>query len=280
MKARNLAILGVLASQGYCISSALAISTVPQEWQITLPTPVTDVARHMQSFNTLLLAIIVPIVIFVMCLLIWVMFRYRENSNPVPSKTSHNTMIEVIWTIVPVLILVVIAIPSFRILFEQYSFPKADVTIKATGRQWYWSYEYPDVKGVSFDSNLVDPADLKPGQIRNLSVDNAVVVPVNKVVQVLITGGDVIHQWVVPSFGSRADGVPGRMNRTWFRATETGTFYGQCSALCGQGHAFMPIEVRVVPEDEYNAWVQNKQKAASLSQGKLADAGQPNQVRN
>ena len=128
------------------------------------------------------------------------------------------------------------------------------------------------MKGVSFDSNLVDPADLKPGQIRNLSVDNAVYVPVNKVVQVLITGGDVIHQWVVPSFGSRADGVPGRVNRTWFRATETGTFYGQCSALCGQGPAFMPIEVKVVPENEYNAWIQNKQKSAALSQGKLADA--------
>src|SRR5215475_849911 len=219
---------------------ALAFEGVPRAWQIDLPQAATPVMESMRSFNTLLLAIIIPIVIFVMGLLLWVMIRYRESANPVPSKLSHNSTIEVLWTIVPVLILVIIAIPSFRILFRQFDFPKPDVVVKATGKQWNWAYEYPDGK-VSFDSYPIDDKDLKPGQLRNLSVDNEMVVPVNKVVQVLVTGGDVIHQWAVPAFGSRADGIPGRNNRTWFKVTEPGTYYGQCSALCGERHYFMPI---------------------------------------
>jgi cytochrome c oxidase subunit II len=177
----------------------------------------------------------------------------------------------VLWTILPVLILVMIAIPSFRLLFRQFDFPKADVVVKATGKQWYWSYEYPDAK-ISFDSFPIEEKDLKPGQLRNLSVDNEMVVPVEKVVQVLITGGDVIHQWVVPSFGSRADGIPGRINRTWFVAKERGVYYGECSALCGQGHPYMPIAVRVVSEDEYKRWVGEKQKSASLDKNRTAAA--------
>jgi cytochrome c oxidase subunit 2 len=197
------------------------------------------------------------------------MVRYRESANPVPSKLSHNTTIEVLCTIVPVLILVIIAIPSFRLLFAQFDFPKPDVVVKATGKQWYWSYEYPDDK-LSFDSYPVDEKDLKPGQLRNLAVDNEVVVPVNKVVQVLITGADVIHQWVIPAFGSRADAIPGRVNRTWFLAKEQGVYYGECSALCGQGHPYMPIAVKVVSEDEYRKWVSDKQKTASLQSGRVA----------
>lgn len=227
--------------------------------------------NSMKSFNDLLLVIIVAITAFVMALLAWVMIRYRESANPVPSRLSHNTTIEVLWTIIPVLVLVVIAIPSFRLLFRQFDFPKADVVVKATGKQWYWSYEYPDDK-VAFNSYPIDEKDLKPGQIRNLSVDNEMVVPVNKVVQVLITGGDVIHQWVVPSFGSRADGIPGRINRTWFLAKETGTYYGECSALCGQGHSYMPIAVKVVSDGDYRAWISDKQKSASLERNKVAAA--------
>jgi len=225
----------------------------------------------MKSFNDLVLIIIVAIVLFVMGLLAWVMFRYRESVNPVPSRLSHNTTLEVLWTIVPVLVLVVIAIPSFRLLFRQFDFPKPDVVVKATGKQWYWSYEYPDAK-VAFDSYPIDDKDLKPGQLRNLAVDNEMVVPVNKVVQVLITGGDVIHQWVVPSFGTRADGIPGRINRTWFIAREPGIYYGECSALCGQGHAYMPIAVKVVNDDEFGKWISDKQKSASLDKNQVATA--------
>ncbi len=227
--------------------------------------------ESMQSFNTLLLAIIISIVALVFGLLLWVMFRYRESASPTPSKLSHNTAIEVIWTIVPVLILIVIAIPSFRLLFYQFDFPKADVVVKATGKQWYWSYEYPEDK-IAFDSFPIDEKDLKPGQLRNLSVDKEMVVPVNKIVQVLITGADVVHQWAVPAFGSRADAIPGRVNRTWFIVKEPGIYYGGCSALCGQGHAYMPIAVKAVSEREYRDWITSRQKTASSVSGQLANA--------
>ncbi len=272
MKARVLLFVSCLCSAIFWHGhSAFAAIGAPSDWQINLPHSVTPMLDSMKSFNELVLIIIVAIVLFVMGLLAWVMIRYRESANPVPSRLSHNTTLEVLWTIVPVLILVVIAIPSFRLLFRQFDFPKADVVVKATGKQWYWSYEYPEAK-VSFNSYPIEEKDLKPGQIRNLSVDNEMVVPVNKVVQVLITGGDVIHQWVVPSFGSRADGIPGRINRTWFFATELGVYYGQCSALCGQGHDFMPIAVKVVSDEEFSKWISDKQKSANLGKNQMAAA--------
>ncbi len=273
MKARTSAracLTGLATLTGF--QKAFAFEGVPHEWQIDLSPAASPIMESMRSFNTLLLAIIVPIVIFVLALLVWVMIRYRESANPVPSRLSHNTTVEVLWTIVPVLILVVIAIPSFRLLFRQYDYPKADVVVKAIGKQWFWSYEYPDEK-VAFDSYIVDDKDLKPGQLRNLAVDNEMVVPVDKVVQVLTTGADVIHQWVVPAFGSRVDAIPGRVNRTWFLAKETGTYYGQCSALCGQGHAYMPIAVKVVSEDEYRKWLTAKQQTANAQPARLALAG-------
>jgi len=251
--------------------SAFATIGAPSDWQIDLPDSVTPMLDQMKSFNELVLIIIVAIVLFVMGLLAWVMIRYRESANPVPSRLSHNTTLEVLWTIVPVLVLVLIAIPSFRLLFHQFDFPKPDVVVKATGKQWYWSYEYPDAK-VAFDSYPIDDKDLKPGQLRNLSVDNEMVVPVNKVVQVLITGGDVIHQWAVPSFGTRADGIPGRINRTWFIAREPGIYYGECSALCGQGHAYMPIAVKVVSDEDFGKWISDKQKSASLNKSQVVAA--------
>jgi cytochrome c oxidase subunit II len=270
MNARIVAAAAVCAVATFAeFQKALAFEGVPQAWQIDLPQAATPVMEAMRSFNTLLLAIIIPIVIFVMALLAWVMIRYRESANPVPSKLSHNSTIEVLWTIIPVLILVIIAVPSFRILFRQFDFQKPDVVVKATGEQWQWAYEYPQDK-VTFKSYPIDDKDLKPGQLRNLSVDNEMVVPVNKVVQVLVTGKDVIHQWVVPAFGSRVDAIPGRMNRTWFMATETGTYYGQCSALCGQGHAYMPIAVKVVSEDEYRKWLAAKQQTAATDLARLA----------
>jgi len=272
MKARVLSFVPILCLAIFAhVPNAFAAIGAPQDWQVNLPHSVTPMLDSMKSFNELLLIIIVPIVLFVLGLLVWVMFKYNETANPVPSRLSHNTTLEVLWTIVPVLILVVIAIPSFRLLFRQFDFPKADVVVKATGKQWFWSYEYPDAK-VAFDSYPVEDKDLKPGQLRNLAVDNEMVVPVNKVVQVLITGGDVIHQWVVPSFGTRADGIPGRINRTWFIAREPGVYYGECSALCGQGHAYMPIAVKVVSDEEFGKWISDKQKSAGLNNNQLATA--------
>jgi len=185
--------------------------------------------------------------------------KFNARANPTPSRTTHNTAIEVLWTVVPVLILVTIAIPSFRLLFLQLNMPKADVTVKATGKQWFWSYSYPDEK-FEFDSLMVQDKDLKQGQLRLLTVDNEMVVPVNKVVHVLTIGADVIHAFAVPSFGIKIDSIPGRINETWFRAEREGTYHGQCSELCGKDHAFMPIVVRVVNEKDYTAWVEQAKK--------------------
>ena len=200
------------------------------------------------------------IALFVLVLLITVMVKFNARSNPVPSRTTHNTTIEVLWTVVPVLILVTIAVPSFRLLFFQLNVPKADVTVKATGKQWFWSYSYPDSK-FEFDSLLAcDQERTKCEQPRLLAVDNEMVVPVNKVVHVLTTGSDVIHAFAVPAFGIKIDAIPGRINETWFKAEREGKYYGQCSELCGKDHAFMPIVVRVVNEKDYSAWLEDAKK--------------------
>jgi cytochrome c oxidase subunit 2 len=197
-------------------------------------------------------------------LLVIIIVRFNTRANPVPSRTTHYTPIEIIWTIVPVVILAAVAVPSFRLLFVELDVPKPDITIKATGKQWFWSYSYPDNGNFEFDSLMIAEKDLKPGQPRLLTVDNEMVVPVNKVVHVLVTGADVIHSFTVPSFGIRIDAVPGRVNDTWFKATVTGRFYGQCSELCGKDHSFMPISVRVVNDSEFTAWAaQAKQKYAT-----------------
>lgn len=241
----------------------------PTPWEMGLQTPVTPIAHAMHSFHDLLLAIITCIVLLVLALMFWVVFRFREKRNPTPSRTSHNTLVEVIWTIIPVLILVVIAVPSFRLLKDQLTLPQADVVIKATGHQWYWSYEYPeDQGGFSFDSNMAQ--DKEP---RLLAVDNEVVLPVNKTIRVQVTASDVIHAFAVPSFGVKIDAIPGRLNETWFRAEKEGVFYGQCSLICGQNHAFMPVAIRIVSEDAYKKWLQEaKAKFASNSGARLASA--------
>jgi cytochrome c oxidase subunit 2 len=212
--------------------------------------------REITEFHNLVLIIITAITAFVMVLLLIVMVRFNARTNPVPSRTTHNTLIELVWTIAPILILLTIAIPSFRLLYFQRNLPEADMTIKATGVQWNWRYEYPDHGGFEYDSYLVEDEDLQPGQPRLLTVDNDVVVPVNKTVRVIVTADDVIHNWAMPSFGIKMDAVPGRLNETWFRAEQTGTFHGQCSELCGIRHAYMPITVRVVSEEEFAAWLE------------------------
>lgn len=236
----------------------------PRSWQLGFQQAATPIAEQIHTFHNFLLVLITVISVFVLGLMIYVALRFNENSNPKPSKTTHNTMLEVLWTVIPIVILLVIAVPSFRLLYAQYDFPKADLTIKAIGNQWYWTYEYPDQDNLTFDAILVEDADLKPGEPRLLTTDNEVVVPVNKNIHVLVTATDVLHNWTVPAFGVKVDAVPGRILRTWFRAEKTGTFYGQCSELCGSRHAFMPIKVRVVSEAEFASWLEEaKEKFAS-----------------
>jgi cytochrome c oxidase subunit 2 len=235
----------------------------PSPWQLGLQQAASPIMESIISFHTGLLVVITLITVFVLALLIIVMVKFNAKANPVPSKTTHNTMLEVAWTVVPVLILVGIAVPSFRLLFHQLDIPKADLTVKATGKQWYWTYSYPDNGPFEFDSLLLKDGERKADQPRLLAVDNEMVVPVNKVVRVLTTATDVIHAFAVPSFGIKIDSIPGRINETWFKATKEGMYYGQCSELCGRDHAFMPIAVRVVSEQAFATWVaQAKQKFA------------------
>ena len=241
------------------MGAALAATGQPEPWQLGLQKGVTPVMDNIIWFHDFLLYLIVAITLFVLALLVIVAVKFNARSNPVPSRTTHNTTIEVIWTVVPVLILVMIAVPSFRLLFHQLNIPKADVTVKATGKQWFWSYSYPDSK-FEFDSLMLQDKDRKPGQPRLLAVDNEMVVPVNKVVRVLTIGADVIHSFAVPSFGIKIDAIPGRINETWFKAEREGMYYGQCSELCGKDHAFMPIAIRVVNDRDYTAWLEQAKK--------------------
>ena len=231
--------------------------------QIGFQEAVTPIAAEIHWFhNDIVLPIITVICLFVAALLLICIFRFNERANPVPSKTTHHTGLEVAWTILPVLLLVIIAIPSFRLLTRQLEIPPADLTSKATGKQWYWSYDYPKDQngGFEFDSLPKGDADLQPGDLRLLAVDNEAVVPVGKVVRVQVTGADVIHSFVVQSLGIRMDAVPGRLNETWFKAEREGIYYGECSKLCGKDHSFMPIAVRVVSQEQYEAWLQDAKK--------------------
>jgi cytochrome c oxidase subunit 2 len=251
---------------------ALAGEGQPSPWQMTFQNAATPIMEQITSFHRFVNIIIICIALFVLGLLIYVMVRFNEERNPQPSRTTHNTVLEIAWTVIPVLILVSIAIPSFRLLFAQYDFPKADLTVTATASQWYWTYEYPDY-GITFASIIVQDADLKPGQPRLLTVDHELVVPVNKNVIVQVKAVDVIHDWAVPSFGIKIDAVPGRLQRTWFRAERTGMFYGQCSELCGRNHAFMPISVHVVSDEEFAEWLAKHKSSASLGDaGNVATA--------
>ena len=232
------------------------LSNEPKDWQLGFQKAASQGMEDIVWFHDyMLLPIITAITVFVLFLLLYTCVRYRASKNKVASTTSHNTLIEVLWTLIPCLILIVMAVPSFKVLYSQDTIPKADVTIKAVGYQWYWGYEYPD-ENIIFESYMVDEKDLKENQPRLLTVDNEVYVPVNKVVKVMITANDVLHAWALPSFGVKRDAVPGRINETWFKADRTGTFYGQCSELCGIKHAFMPITVNVVTEEEYKKWLE------------------------
>jgi len=262
-------LLGLTVAGMALASGGAALGDQPKPWEITLQEAATPVMENIISFHNLLLVIITVITLFVLALLVIVVVKFNAKANPVPSRTTHNTLIEVAWTLIPVLILVAIAVPSFRLLFQQLDIPKADLTVKATGKQWYWSYSYPDNGKFEFDSLMA--ADKQP---RLLGVDNEMVVPVNKVIRVQTTGADVIHAFAVPSFGIKIDSIPGRLNETWFKATKVGVYYGQCSELCGKDHAFMPIAVRVVNDQEFASWVEAaKKKFATNPASTFAAAG-------
>jgi cytochrome c oxidase subunit 2 len=262
----GLAVAGVALVTG---GAAFAELGQPAPWEYKLQEAATPVMEQIIWFHNLLFWLITIITLFVLALLVMIVVKFNAKANPVPSRTTHNTLIEVAWTLIPVLILVGIAVPSFRLLFLQLDIPKADLTVKVTGKQWYWSYAYPDNGKFEFDSLLAQ--DKMP---RLLGVDNEMVVPVNKVVRIQTTGADVIHSFAVPAFGIKIDSVPGRLNETWFKATKLGMFYGQCSELCGKDHAFMPIAVRVVNDQEFATWVEGaKKKFATGPANSFASAG-------
>lgn len=242
-------------------AEAFAGTGQPSPWQIGFQGAASPIMEQIDQFHWWLTVISALITLFVLVLLVIVFVRFNEKANPTPSTTTHHTGLEVAWTVIPVVILVAIAIPSFRLLFNQLDIPKADITIKATGTAgWTWVYEYPDHGGFNFISSMIPEKDLKAGQLRLLSVDNEVVLPVNKIVRVQVTAEGIIHAFAMPSFGLKIDAIPGRLNETWFKATKTGTFHGQCSELCGINHAYMPIVIRIVEEAEFNKWLEDAKK--------------------
>lgn len=252
----------LLAALPLIPATAVAQSVEPQPWQTGMQPAISDIAVDVHWFNNFTLIIAVAITLFVLALLVVVMVKFNAKANPVPSRVTHNTAIEVAWTVVPILILVVIALPSFRLLYKQLVLPQQfDLTVKATGAQWYWIYDYPDLKdaageAVTFESRVLCrvASECPPGRPRLLATDTAVVVPVGKTVRMQTTARDVIHAWAIPAIGMKMDAMPGRLNEFWFKADKVGTYYGQCSELCGTDHAYMPIEMKVVTEAQYAAW--------------------------
>jgi len=256
--------MGILRKVGLAIAAALPFAgnagtgraEVPRNWQMGFDPAASPTMERITEFHDLLLIIITLITIFVLGLLLYVMYRFAEKRSPTPSRTTHNTTIEVLWTVVPVIILVIIAIPSFKLLYYVDRVEDADMTIKAIGHQWYWSYEYPDDGNFTFDAIMVATEDLKEGQNRLLETDNYVVLPVDTKIRLLITAADVLHSFALPAMGIKMDAIPGRINETWVEITREGTFYGQCSEICGTGHSFMPIAVKAVSKADYAAWVE------------------------
>ncbi len=241
---------------GAVVPTAAALAQVPRPWQMSFQAAHSPVQARIESLHSLVLWIITLITLFVGGLLIWVMVRYNARRNPVPSRTAHHTLLEVAWTVIPVLILAIIVIPSFRLVYYEDRTENADMTIKVTGHQWYWEYTYPDHGNIDFSSYIVKDADLKPGEPRLLTVDNPVVVPAGKNIRVLTTSTDVIHSFFIPSLGVQRYAIPGRTIETWFRADQPGEYRGECNQICGTNHSFMPIVIKAVTPKEFDAWVQ------------------------
>ena len=268
---RGLGILGVLSAiAGLGIASsaqAQPVVGVPHDWQMGFPAAFTPVMEHVESLNNLLLVIISLICLFVLVLLIYAVMRFHASRNPAPTTTTHNTVLEIAWTVVPILILVIIAIPSFRLLYYSDKAPDPAFTVKVVGHQWYWSYEYPDQGNFSVDSRILADADrekLKPQVPRLLAVDEEMVIPKGTTVRIIGTAADSMHGWTVWGFGIKKTVIPGRLNEGWINVRDEGYYFGQCSQICGQNHSYMPVAVRVVSQDEFNKWVEQKKKAAGL----------------
>ena len=255
---RHLAKLGALGAgvAGLAGAAGSALAQQPTDWEVDFQTALSPSMERIVDFNLMVTIIIVIITAFVFALMAWIVVRYNKKRNPVPSKTTHNTMLEVIWTVVPVIILLVIAVPSFRLLYFTDRVENADMTLKAIGHQWYWSYEYPDHGDFTFDALMLEDDELEEGQPRLLATDEAVVLPVGAKIRLLTTADDVIHSWAIPALGVKMDSVPGRVNETWFQINREGMYYGQCSELCGTLHGFMPIMIEAVSQEDFDAWVE------------------------
>ena len=245
--------LAAAAASGAAWAEGAETGGAPQPWQMNFPEPATPVMAEIVGLHDILLVVIVAIAVFVTALMGYAMYRFRASANPTPSRRTHNAALEITWTVIPTLILIAIAVPSFRLLYYAETHPEPDLVVKATGASWYWMYEYVD-DGIELYSMMVDEDDLEEGQPRLLATDAPLVVPADKVVKIQVTSSDVIHAWAMPAFGVKVDAVPGRLNEIWFIAEKTGTFYGQCSELCGTNHAFMPIELKVVTQEEFDEW--------------------------
>ncbi len=259
-------ILGLTIVAAYLLLGQAAFADQPHAWGIGLQDAASPVMEDIIWFhNSLMMPVITIITLFVMALMVYVMVRFNKKANPNPSNFTHNTTVEVLWTVVPVIILVVIAVPSFKLLYKADRTSEPEMTLKVTGNQWYWTYEYPDNGDIKFDSNMLEGKDLPADAPRQLAVDNKIVLPVDTNVRILVTASDVLHNWAVPAFGVKIDTVPGRLRETWVRITKTGTYYGQCSELCGVRHAYMPIEVKAVSKEDFKAWVSTKKAEAPSS---------------
>ena len=257
---KHFAFVSALAAAMPLVGAGSALGAEPRPWQLSFQPAASPVMEQIQSFQDLLFWIIVAITLFVLALLCYCAIKFNEKANPTPSRTTHNTTLEVLWTAIPILILVVIAVPSFRLLYFMDRTDKPEMTLKVISHQWYWSYQYPDHGDINFTSNMIQAEDLKPGQPRLLAVDNEVVLPVDTNVRLLVTSEDVIHNFAVPAFGLKIDTVPGRTNEAWVRITKEGTYYGQCSELCGLNHGFMPIQVRAVSKPTFAQWTEEAKK--------------------
>jgi cytochrome c oxidase subunit II len=252
---------GLCAPLAWALSGNAALADQPHPWQLGFQDAATPITERIHAFHNWLLVIIFLISIFVFGLLAYVMVRFNHRSHPVPTRTSHNTVVEVLWTVVPVVILVLIAIPSFKLMYYMDRVPDAKMTIKVTGHQWVWEYTYPDQGNINFKSLMIEDKDLKAGQPRLLEVDNPLVIPVATNIRVQVTGEDVIHSWFVPSFGVQEYAVVGRLNEAWINVEHEGTYYGECNQICGVNHAVMPIEVKVVSQADFQKWVQTQKTA-------------------
>lgn len=260
---RNL-LAGALAAAFLLITGGMAAAETPVNWQLGLQPAASPIMEQITGFHNMLLVIITLIAGFVLALLLVIMLRFNSRANPTPSTTTHNTPLEVVWTVIPILILVAIAIPSFRLLYAEDVVPEADMTLKLTGNQWFWNVEYPDHGPITYDITMLEDADRPAGAPRLLAVDNEIVVPVNATVRVQTTSVDVIHAFAMPAMGVKIDAIPGHLNETWFKATREGLFYGQCSELCGARHSFMPTALKVVSKEEFAKWIEEaKVKFAS-----------------